>query len=235
MEMRIGARNKITRTTKKPDSKDPNYGTWVTKNQKVKSWLIDSMSPSLMQRFIRLPTTNEIWEAVKKPSMMGLMKLEIDHRSASQEETVQGVIGSHSAMTTLRVHIFLSGLDSEFYQVRGEILRSTKEELSIHMANAAHSGSGGKGNTNALFTNSRKNNWIIDTCVSDHMIGDSSNLISKGPSSDTSVSTANGSVCPIVGQGSLTLANNLTLNSVLVVPSLEHNLLSVGQITSALQ
>ena len=29
----------------------------------------------------------------------------------------------HSAMARLRVHIFLSGLDSEFDQVRGEILR----------------------------------------------------------------------------------------------------------------
>jgi hypothetical protein len=32
----------------------------------VKSWLIDSMSPLLMQRFIRLSTAKEIWEAVSK-------------------------------------------------------------------------------------------------------------------------------------------------------------------------
>nr|GEX41370.1 hypothetical protein [Tanacetum cinerariifolium] len=209
---------------KKPDLKDLTYGTWVLKTKRFKSWLIKSMSPSLMQRFIRLPTAKEIWE-------------EIDLISASQEETVKRVIGSHSAMTTLHVHIFLSGLDFEFDQVRGEILRkdkkldlerSTKDDMSILMANVAHSGGGCKGKTNALFTNSRKNNWIIDTGASDRMIDDSSNLISIGPSSESIVSTVNGSVCPIVGQGSLALSNNLTLNSVLVIPSLKHNLLSIG-------
>ncbi|KAA8517189.1 hypothetical protein F0562_017484 [Nyssa sinensis] len=69
MEMRIGARNKagyLTGETKKSLPGDPNLGTWITENHKVKSWPIDSMSPSLMQRFIRLPTTKEIWEAVSK-------------------------------------------------------------------------------------------------------------------------------------------------------------------------
>ncbi|KAF2286069.1 hypothetical protein GH714_010150 [Hevea brasiliensis] len=69
MEMRIGASNKagyLTRETKKPPPEDPNFGTWITENHGVKSWLIDSMSPSLMQRFIRLSTANEIWEAVSR-------------------------------------------------------------------------------------------------------------------------------------------------------------------------
>jgi hypothetical protein len=48
---------------------------------------------------------------------------EIDHRTASQEEIVEGVVQLHSAITRLQVHIFLSGLDSDFDQVRGEILR----------------------------------------------------------------------------------------------------------------
>lgn len=59
MEMRIGPRNKaryLTGATKKPAPEHPNFGTWITDNQRVKSWLIDSMSPSLIQRFIRLPT-----------------------------------------------------------------------------------------------------------------------------------------------------------------------------------
>ena len=63
MELRIGARNKtgyLTGETKKPTPGDPNLGTWITKNHKVKNWLIDSMSPSLKQRFIRLPTTKDI-------------------------------------------------------------------------------------------------------------------------------------------------------------------------------
>jgi hypothetical protein len=112
------------------------------------------MSPALMQRFIRLCTTKEIWEAVSKTFYDGsdetcIFELnhrsfstkqngrplstyynelvaifqEIDHRTKSQEGTVEGVLQLHSAMARLRVHIFLSGLDSEFNQVCGEILR----------------------------------------------------------------------------------------------------------------
>jgi len=69
MEMCIGARNKtgyLTGAAKKPEPEDPMFATWITESQKVKSWLIDSMSPLLMQRFIRLSTAKEIWEAVSK-------------------------------------------------------------------------------------------------------------------------------------------------------------------------
>ena len=69
MEMRIGARNKsgfITGTTFKPPTRDKVLETWLIDNSQVKSWLIDSMSPMLMQRFIRLQTTKEIWDAISK-------------------------------------------------------------------------------------------------------------------------------------------------------------------------
>ncbi|KAJ0095854.1 hypothetical protein Patl1_15821 [Pistacia atlantica] len=69
MEMCIGACNKadyLTGAATKPATEDPNFGTWIMENQKVKSWLIDTMSLSLMQRFIRLSTTKEVWEAVSK-------------------------------------------------------------------------------------------------------------------------------------------------------------------------
>ncbi|KAJ0082720.1 hypothetical protein Patl1_10366 [Pistacia atlantica] len=106
------------------------------------------MSPSLMQRFIRLSKAKEVWEAISKTFYDGsdethLFELnqksfsirqdgrplstyynelaaifqEIDHRSTSQEETVEGVIQLNSTMARLRVHIFLSGLDFEFDQV----------------------------------------------------------------------------------------------------------------------
>ncbi|GJV39091.1 retrovirus-related pol polyprotein from transposon TNT 1-94 [Tanacetum coccineum] len=67
MKMRIGARNKfgfITGTTPKPSTDDKQLETWLIDNNRVKSWLIDSMSSPLIRRFIRLKTTKEIWEAV---------------------------------------------------------------------------------------------------------------------------------------------------------------------------
>ncbi|KAH0693493.1 hypothetical protein KY285_020590 [Solanum tuberosum] len=69
MEMRIGARKKVgylTGEAKKPEQTNSGYAIWITENHKVKSWLIDSMSPTLMQRFIRLSTPKKIWEAIAK-------------------------------------------------------------------------------------------------------------------------------------------------------------------------
>ena len=54
------------------------------------------------------------------------------------------------------------------------------------------------------------------------------------PSSQKFVSTANGSSAPIIGEGYLPLTDTLNLDSVLVVPSLDYNLLSVSQITTTL-
>ncbi|XP_068653880.1 uncharacterized protein [Aristolochia californica] len=155
--MRIGARNKagyLTGEMRKPASGDPNLGAWITENQRVKSRLIDSMSPLLMQRFIRLSTAKEIWEAVSKTfydasdetyifelnyrsfsmkqngrplstyynELVAIFQ-KIDHRTTSHEGTIEGLIQLYSAMARLQVHIFLNGFDSEFDQVRGEILR----------------------------------------------------------------------------------------------------------------
>ncbi|KAL6347638.1 hypothetical protein AAG906_026166 [Vitis piasezkii] len=54
------------------------------------------------------------------------------------------------------------------------------------------------------------------------------------PSSQKIVPTANGNTTPIIGEGSLTLIDTLNLDSVLVVSSLDYNLLSVSQITAVL-
>ena len=66
------------------------------------------------------------------------------------------------------------------------------------------------------------------------MTRDSSQLKYVLPSSQSVISTANGSTSPITGEGSVILSNTLTLDIALVAPSLEYNLLSVSQITSTL-
>jgi len=48
-------------------------------------------------------------------------------------------------------------------------------------------------------------------------------------------SSANGKSSSVIGEGSLSLTNDLNLDSVLVVPSLKHNFLFVSQITTTLQ
>ena len=51
IEMQIGARNKLgylTGATRKPELGNPWLESWVTENYRVKCWLIDSITPSIM-------------------------------------------------------------------------------------------------------------------------------------------------------------------------------------------
>ncbi|KAK0597477.1 hypothetical protein LWI29_025705 [Acer saccharum] len=98
--------------------------------------------------------------------------------------------------------------------------------------NVAQSGMKTKGSV--LFVNSLNSTWLIDTGASDDMVNDSSILSSITPSTQTSVYTANGGSSPVIGKGSTDISESLTLNSVLIVPALEYNILSVSRITVAL-
>ena len=95
---------------------------------------------------------------------------------------------------------------------------------------AAAAGNGGKVlNISTPVSNSA---WINDTGAMDHMTFDSRQVSPLKSSSQNSVSTANGTSIPIIGEGSLSLTNTLNLDSVLVVPSLNYNLFSVSQTTA---
>ena len=112
------------------------------------------------------------------------------------------------------------------------MMTSSEENQPLPTTNVAHPGIIGKA---SIFSATSKNKtWIIDTGASDHMTRDSSQLKYVLTSSQLVISTANGSTSPITGEGSVILSNTLTLDIVLVVPSLEYNLLSVSQITSTL-
>ena len=75
--------------------------------------------------------------------------------------------------------------------------------------------------------------WIIDSDATDHMTFDSKQVSPFRSSSQKIVSTANGNTTLVIGEGSLTLIDTLNLDYVLVVPSLDYNLLSVSQITTS--
>ncbi|KAH9696724.1 reverse transcriptase Ty1/copia-type domain-containing protein [Citrus sinensis] len=81
-------------------------------------------------------------------------------------------------------------------------------------------------------TNGASKPWIIDTGASDHMTGDASMLQDyKAIINSTSVRIADGSHTKIAGTGSIKLIKELHLNSVLYVPNLACNLLSISKFT----
>ncbi|KAH0645046.1 hypothetical protein KY284_032930, partial [Solanum tuberosum] len=74
---------------------------------------------------------------------------------------------------------------------------------------------------------SRRN--LANSGAFDHMTKDPSELQSLKPSSQPFICTANGGTSPIIGDEPVVLTNALRLDTVLVVPTLDHNLLSVNQ------
>jgi len=66
------------------------------------------------------------------------------------------------------------------------------------------------------------------------MTFDSRQVSSLKPSSQKFVCTANGNTTPVIGEGSLTLNDSLNLDSILVVPNLNYNLLYVSKLTTTL-
>ncbi|KAI5346394.1 hypothetical protein L3X38_014273 [Prunus dulcis] len=76
--------------------------------------------------------------------------------------------------------------------------------------------------------------WIIDTGATDHMTSSFTGLHSTKPSSQTHITSANGTTSQVMGEWSLSLPSSLSLDHVLVVPSLDYDLLSVPQIIDSL-
>lgn len=91
-----------------------------------------------------------------------------------------------------------------------------------------------KGNFISVLNTKREQSymWIVDSRVSDHMIGDIKQLTKFNPCYENwIVRITDGSLSRAVGTGSIVLSKDLTLNCVLLVPNLDCNLLSVSKIT----
>ncbi|GJU66617.1 putative RNA-directed DNA polymerase [Tanacetum coccineum] len=223
MEMRIGARNKsgfITGKTPKPKTDEKKIKAWLIDNHRVKSWLIDSMSPPLMRRFIRLQTAAEIWDAVGKTFYDGTDETQLFELNWRSFTTRQNGRSLSTCFNELKPWKKIS---------HATVATSSQSEEGTTPI-AAHTSA----KSGMLHHNHASNNgWIIDTGATDHMTNDSKIMTTFSPKR-INICTANGSTTPITGEGSVKISNSLDLNSVLVVPSLSANLLSVSQITKAL-
>ena len=52
--------------TDPPAASNKEYKKWYAENQKVKRWLLTSMSPDSMKRYLRISTAREIWSTLSK-------------------------------------------------------------------------------------------------------------------------------------------------------------------------
>ncbi|KAA0066678.1 UBN2_3 domain-containing protein [Cucumis melo var. makuwa] len=80
-----------------------------------------------------------------------------------------------------------------------------------------------------------KNPWILDSRAIDHLKGSSKHFISYVPcAGNEKIRIADGSLALIAGKGQIVPSDGFTLQSVLHVPKLSYNLLSISKITREL-
>ena len=80
MEMNIAKREKLSyiRGKTKPSvESDDRCEKWYYDNQKVKRWLLKSMTPEIMKHYLRSPTACEIWSALAKAFYDGSDELRV--------------------------------------------------------------------------------------------------------------------------------------------------------------
>ena len=75
----------------------------------------------------------------------------------------------------------------------------------------------------------RKNMWYLDSGCSNHMTGDRAMFSSISPKDEGYVTFGDNAKCKIVGEGKVGKSPNPTIENVLLVNGLKHNLLSISQ------
>lgn len=78
------------------------------------------------------------------------------------------------------------------------------------------------------------NAWILDSGATDHMTFDAADFSERSIPRRSSIANANGGLSAVTGTGTVMLSPALSLSNTLLVPSLSHKLLSVSQVTKAL-
>ncbi|KAH9689179.1 retrovirus-related pol polyprotein from transposon RE1 [Citrus sinensis] len=95
MEMHLAEREKLSyirSSTKPSEESSKEYEKWYSENQKVKRWLLISMSPEIMKRYLRIPTAYEIWDALSKAFYDGSDELQVftlNHKAFSTKQNGQ--------------------------------------------------------------------------------------------------------------------------------------------------
>ena len=80
VEMHIAEREKLSYirgNTNPPKELEDEYEKWYAENQKVKRWLLMSMSLEIMKPYLHLPTAQEIWSALSKAFYDGSDELQV--------------------------------------------------------------------------------------------------------------------------------------------------------------
>ncbi|KAM1885943.1 hypothetical protein ACFX14_038559 [Malus domestica] len=131
---------------------------------------------------------------------------ELDQLSPTNMKDPNDILSRQQEIERLRVYIFLAGLDNKFDQIRGEILRM---EPKPGLEGAySHVKRRKKESSRASFTTSESSQ---DVSSSDHVQKALNTLANQ-----TFITSVNGSISLVTGEGSISLTSSLNLDHVLV-------------------
>lgn len=80
MEMHLAEREKLSfiyGSTAPAMKLSQEYEKWNAENQKVRRWLLMSMTLEIIKRYLRVPTASEIWSALSKAYYDGSDELRV--------------------------------------------------------------------------------------------------------------------------------------------------------------
>ncbi|KAF7811459.1 Retrovirus-related Pol polyprotein from transposon RE1 [Senna tora] len=163
------------------------------------------------------------------------------HRTGHVKDKCWKLHGKPSDWKSLKDKNIASGLSvsdpkessssAVFSKEQMAVLQKLLNQGSSHVV--ATGGTAEKGNfsTGLHITSNPSRYWIVDSGASDHMTGDSGMFSSWYPyTQNYKVRIADGSLADVTGIGEVSLSDSITLKSVLFVPKLKCNLLSVAKL-----
>ncbi|KAB2628709.1 hypothetical protein D8674_033504 [Pyrus ussuriensis x Pyrus communis] len=113
-------------------------------------------------------------------------------------------------------------------------LSNSGQNLLTRTQGALSSDTGTMGHVFLASEKQHHTGWILDSGATDHMTYDKNMFQYMTTSHRKNISTANGTLAPVCGAGTVHLTPSLPLHHYLLVPSLSHHLLSIPQVTEQL-
>ncbi|KAF7844141.1 Retrovirus-related Pol polyprotein from transposon RE1 [Senna tora] len=178
-----------------------------------------------------LPSLREVLSTVRHEESRRKLMLGSLADSDSVNGSALAVHGKNSASGLSVSDPKESSSSAVFSKEQMAVLQKLLNQGSSHVV--ATGGTAEKGNfsTGLHVTSNPSRYWIVDSRASDHMTGDSGMFSSWYPyTQNYKVRIADGSLANVTGIGEVSLSDSITLKSVLFVPKLKCNLLSVAKL-----
>ncbi|KAK3041977.1 hypothetical protein RJ639_002285 [Escallonia herrerae] len=245
-----GKENYLTGTIETPSKDDPNYKKWNSENHMVMSWLINTMNLEIGQNFMFYGTAKEIWENVKETCSDNENTSELfeikDQEFKILVSSALAAYGTNYKGCDNQPHKGRPWCDhcrrprhikEKYWKIHGKPAdwkpRKPQPENCGYVATTEEKPI----SEDVVFSKEQLEllqNMFNQAQINPPVIG-SGTIAQKACSNNYKVRIADGSLSTVSGMGSIVISPSITLDYVLLVPSLSCNLLSISKLTKDLK